>query len=186
MRQVKADRTKRIGFSGHINKNCWLAKELNYSPAKRCQYCDLDFHHCPLFQYLIISLILIFFALTVCFFAEGKILNSVLISILALVFVYGYFFNKNTERLVEISFKEKKAIEALEKEKKSLEIKVKARTKELKEFTESLDKQVKERTKELQQKLEELEKMNKLMTDREMRMIELKKEIKKLKKVSKT
>lgn len=71
---------------------------------------------------------------------------------------------------------------ALEEAKTVLEIKVKARTRELKELTEGLDEQVKERTKELQERVAELERFQKLVVGRELKMIELKKEIKKLKK----
>jgi methyl-accepting chemotaxis protein len=70
---------------------------------------------------------------------------------------------------------------ALEEAKASLEIKVEARTKELKELAESLDVKVKERTKELQEKMEELERFQRIAIGREQRMIELKEEIKKLK-----
>jgi len=62
-----------------------------------------------------------------------------------------------------------------------LEIKVRARTRELKELTENLDEQVREKTRELQKKLEELEKFHRLTIGRELKMIELKEEIKKLK-----
>jgi methyl-accepting chemotaxis protein len=70
---------------------------------------------------------------------------------------------------------------ALEEAKTALEIKVVARTKELKELAESLEDQVKERTKELQLRIEELEKFRELTIGRELKMIELKKEIEKLK-----
>jgi hypothetical protein len=63
-----------------------------------------------------------------------------------------------------------------------LEVKVKERTKELKELAVSLDKQVKEKTREIQEKMEELEKFNKLAIGRELRMIEIKKELEELKK----
>lgn len=53
--------------------------------------------------------------------------------------------------------------------------------KELKKWGESLDKKVNEKTKELQEKVEELEKFNKFSIDRELKMIELKKEIEDLK-----
>jgi HAMP domain-containing protein len=71
--------------------------------------------------------------------------------------------------------------EELEDQKRILEIRVEAKTKVLKEFAESLDEQVKEKTKNLQEKLEELEKFHKITIGREIKMIELKKEIEELK-----
>ncbi len=69
-----------------------------------------------------------------------------------------------------------------------LEIKVKARTEELEELTKTLDKRVDQRTKELgesekilQNRVNELEKLHKLTIGRELKMLELKKEIKILK-----
>jgi len=50
-----------------------------------------------------------------------------------------------------------------------------------KKFQEELERQVAERTKELQGKIEELEKINRLTVGRELKMIELKEEIAKLK-----
>ena len=69
---------------------------------------------------------------------------------------------------------------ALEEAKTVLEIKVQARTKELKELVEKQEEIIKERTKELQQKIEELEKFQKLAVGRELKMVELKKRIKEL------
>jgi len=74
----------------------------------------------------------------------------------------------------------------IETARTTLEIKVKARTEELEELAESLDEKVKEKTKELQERLEELEKFHRLAVGRELRMINLKKEIKKLKEELKT
>jgi len=70
---------------------------------------------------------------------------------------------------------------ALEESKAVLEIKVAAKTKELKELAQSLDEKVKEKTKELQARVEELERFHHLTVGRELKMIELKEEIKKLK-----
>jgi hypothetical protein len=77
----------------------------------------------------------------------------------------------------------------LEEAKTVLEIKVAARTKELRDLAESLEEKVKERTKELQEKtielqkrVAELEEFHRLTVGRELKMIELKEEIERLKK----
>ena len=70
---------------------------------------------------------------------------------------------------------------ALEEAKGSLEAKVRERTRELQELTDFLEEQVKERTQELQGKITELEKFQTLAVGRELKMIELKNEIKKFK-----
>lgn len=63
-----------------------------------------------------------------------------------------------------------------------MEIKVKARTRELQELNKTLEKQVGDRTKELKKRLDELERFNKAVVGRELKMIELKKELKRLNK----
>ncbi|GEM_PF-2495143 len=83
-------------------------------------------------------------------------------------------FNQMTESLKE-SRKE------LEKARDVLEIRVAARTRELKEFAEGLEENIKLRTKELQERIDELESFHKLTVGRELKMIELKKEIESLK-----
>jgi uncharacterized protein YigA (DUF484 family) len=70
----------------------------------------------------------------------------------------------------------------LEEAKAVLEIKVAARTRELKEWVERQEEIIKERTKELQEKIADLERFQKLAVGRELKMIKLKKEIERLKK----
>jgi C4-dicarboxylate-specific signal transduction histidine kinase len=69
-----------------------------------------------------------------------------------------------------------------------LEIKVKARTEELEELTKTLDQKVGQRTQEveeskkiLEKRVDELERLHNLTVGRELKMLELKKEIKILK-----
>ena len=83
-------------------------------------------------------------------------------------------FNQMTENL-------QKSYSALEEARTVLEIKVQARTKELKELAEQREIIIKERTKELQERVKELERFHRLAVGRELKMIELKEEIKKLK-----
>ncbi|MBI4359158.1 MAG: hypothetical protein HY577_01030 [Candidatus Nealsonbacteria bacterium] len=71
----------------------------------------------------------------------------------------------------------KKTKQELEEAKAVLEIRVEERTKQLQDLTKSLEEKIEERTKELQEKLEDLGRFNKLVVDRELRMIELKKEL---------
>lgn len=71
---------------------------------------------------------------------------------------------------------------ALEEAKTVLEIKVQARTRELRELVEHQEEVIKERTRKIQEKMEELEKFHRLVVGRELKMIQLKEEIEKLKK----
>ncbi len=71
----------------------------------------------------------------------------------------------------------KEAKEALEDEKMILEVRVKARTKELEELAQGLEEKVKERTKELQGRIDQLERFHQLTVGREIKMMELKKEL---------
>jgi hypothetical protein len=67
-----------------------------------------------------------------------------------------------------------------EEARMALEIKISARTRELKELADNLENKVRGRTQELRNKIEELEKFNKLSIGRELKMVELKEEIKSL------
>ena len=81
--------------------------------------------------------------------------------------------------------KKLKKIEENRQEMESvLAIRIKARTRELESQAANLENEVQARTKELQEKIKELEKFNKLSVGRELKMIELKEEIKKLKRES--
>ena len=102
---------------------------------------------------------------------------------------------KTKEEIIEEKSEEARSIELLlirgknaisngdlKEAKTVLEIKVQARTKELQELAERQEELVKQRTEELQQKLMEMERFEKLAVGRELKMIELKKEIKELEK----
>ncbi|MBU4274419.1 HAMP domain-containing histidine kinase [Patescibacteria group bacterium] len=129
-----------IGKPEYINENCWLTRNLNYFPAPRCRYCELKFRDCLFYQYLITSLILTFSIFVLSFLIEGKISKLVIISVFILVIVYGRFFNKSTEKIIEAYFAQRKAKEALEELAKGLENQVEQRTKELKEAYGKLEK----------------------------------------------
>lgn len=91
---------------------------------------------------------------------------------------------KVKERTKELEKKTSELIKAqmnLEEAKNVLEIKVKARTRELNELNKTLEEKVKERTAELQERINELNRFFKLMVGRELRMVELKEEINRLK-----
>ncbi len=80
---------------------------------------------------------------------------------------------KREAEMVEL----KKTKKELEEAKSVLEIKVKERTGQLEELAKSLEAKVKERTRELQEKMTELERFNRLAVGREIKMVELKKEL---------
>ena len=174
--------SNKIGGSNYVNKNCWLVSALGYPSLKRCWYCRLKFRACPFFEFLIISVILVSIVIGAAFFLEQRISRIVIISLFLQVPIYGFFFNRNTEAIIESNFVEIEAKRELEKAKRSLEKKVQQRTKELKELTKNLDQKVKEKTQELQSKLEELEKFEKVTVDRELKMIKMKKTLKRLEK----
>ena len=106
--QVKIE----AGEEGYVNQNCWLARNTGYPPSKRCQYCVLGFNQCLFSRYLLVSAVLVSLLLGVAYFVDGTVSKTLIVSIFVLVIVYGYFFNKSTENIVEANFSEKKAKEA--------------------------------------------------------------------------
>lgn len=69
----------------------------------------------------------------------------------------------------------------LEKAKSGLEVQVAERTRELQTLNKNLEQEVAKRTKDLQDKLIELERFNKVAVGRELKMVELKEEVERLK-----
>jgi signal transduction histidine kinase len=128
---VKPQVETKVGDAGYINKDCWLAKNLNYPPSSRCQSCESKFYNCLFFHYLIVSLILVIVIFALFFFIEGKISKLVIISVFLLILIYGYFFNKNTEKIIQANFAQKKAKEALQRLTNDLKQKVNDAVKEL-------------------------------------------------------
>ena len=93
------------------------------------------------------------------------------------------------EQINEMIFHLKVAKDILEEEKNVLEIRVRARTRELQELAQQLEQlnkeleeKVKERTRELQKRVEELEKFHKLTVGRELKMREMKQKIEEMEK----
>jgi len=138
---------KKVGNTGCVNKNCWLAKTLNYPPYDRCQYCESKFHHCLFLHYQVISLVLITFFLVLFFLVEGRISELVIGCIFTLVIIYGYFINKSTEKIVKANFSQKEAKMALE------------------ELTEKLEERVDKQTEDIRQKSRYLQELLDMKTD---------------------
>lgn len=101
---------------------------------------------------------------------------------LIVVAVSLYFIQSDIGNFVDVLRQErKKALEAYQKAKDMesvLEVKVKARTKELVDLTEKQEDIIEERTGELKKKIVELEKIQRFMVGRELKMVDLKKQIK--------
>jgi len=124
------------------------------------------------------------------FMTRGKLIGFTFYMATAVVYssVLSGLFRKREKTLRdqrnELSVKTQtltKLMKELEEAKTSLEIKVKEKTQQLRTIMEGLEGKVQERTKELESKVEELEKFQRLTIGREVAMVELKKEIKKLK-----
>jgi len=107
-KEVRESTKPKIGTREYLNKRCWLARNLKISPAQRCWYCVLTFRGCPLVPYLFLSLVFILGSLGILLITEGKISRPVVAIVLTIVFGYGYFSNRITERLIKANFLERK------------------------------------------------------------------------------
>lgn len=113
---------------------------------------------------------------------QNPIYILIQISVLTIIFLfvsqnYGTLANSLKKKQGELM----KAHARIEEAKNILEIKVKARTKELQALTGKQERVIEEKTRDLQERVDQLERIHRLSVGRELKMIELKKEIKKLK-----
>jgi len=127
------------------------------------------------------------------FVIETSFFTKVVLAFVFLTFLFiGYSLIKYARQRIKaeemLEEKINQRTKELEEAKSILEIKVKARTKELEELAASLDDKVAQKTVELEKnketlekRVDELEKFHKLAVGRELRMLELKKEIEQLK-----
>src|SRR4030042_2027762 len=128
-----------IGNYSYLNKRCWLVKNLNYAPYKRCQYCEFKFRNCLFLQYQIISLL--FFSLSLflsLLLFEKTISILMIVAVFVLIIVYGYFFNTSTEKIIKTNFFLKKTKNDLKNLSDNLEDKVKEQTQGIKELADNL------------------------------------------------
>lgn len=132
--------TTQAGETGYLNNRCWLVKNLKSAPYRRCRHCRFRFRNCLFLHYQIISAILIAVFLSLFFFIEGTISTLVAVSIFSIVIVYGYFFNRSTEKIIEANFEQAKAKDALQELTRTLEKRVSEQTKDLKAQTVHLKK----------------------------------------------
>lgn len=135
---MKPKRNRKLGEKSYLNRQCWLAGTLGYSPAPRCRYCQLKFRECLFSQHLVVSLLLAAFLIGLSLIMEGRVSRLIVVAVFTLILVYGYFFSKSTERMIKMNYAEKKAKEALSKLNAELESRVDQRTDQLKQAYEEL------------------------------------------------
>ncbi|MFH1773214.1 MAG: HAMP domain-containing sensor histidine kinase [Patescibacteria group bacterium] len=138
---------KKLGGGNYLNKNCWLIKNLNYAPYKRCQYCELKFRNCFFLQYQVVSLFLMFLFFSTFLLVEKRLSLLAITTVFTFVIVYGYFFNKSTESIIKTNFFLKKT------------------KNDLKDLTDNLEKKVDEQTRNIKEKNIKLEKLLKVQSE---------------------
>lgn len=147
-----------VGESNYLNKNCWLVKNLNYAPYKRCQYCESKFDKCLFMQYQVISFILIVLSFSLFLFVERRLSFVAIVMVFLFVVVFGYYFNSSTEKIIRSIFSIKKTKTILKELTDNLESKVKEQTKDISKKNADLEKQAHQLEKD-KKELVELDRM---------------------------
>lgn len=160
----------------------------------------------PLFANLVQTIVLLFFAFLVTnvvnwivFYGEGEAVDYYETGIIFLAFLFHIgialvikIFQRDYQKeLNNVQIIQKELVATNEKmqeeikDKETLQNKLQQRTNQLEEIKKNLQKTVEAQTKKLQEELDQNKKINQITIDRELKMIELKKEIRDLKKGSK-
>jgi len=154
-----------------------VAISSNYSPE--------DIKNALIYVSVVAALTLIYVVIVTVFFSRNLIYPLKKIILWADKIIKGETREEisliTNDEFTEVIEYLKQMQEKLENASASLEIKIKARTKELEELTEQQEETIQERIKEIQKRAEELERFQRLTVGRELKMIEFKREIKRLK-----
>jgi len=149
---------KEIGDSCYLNKNCWLVRNLNYAPYKRCQYCEFKFRKCLFLEFQVISFVLIVLSFSLFLIVEKRLSTLAIATVFVFIIVYGYFFNGSTEKIIKSNFSLKKAKSILKELTDNLENKVIEQTNDIREKNRDLEKQARQLEKD-KKDLVELDRM---------------------------
>lgn len=159
--------------------NIWLSKKRGILLAIYASFCYAGI---GLLEYFGIIPPQAFFYVSPELYQDSFYLLTTIVVGSLVVFPYiAYMVNMFSDLLKKRNDKLVKTYAQLKDTKETLEVRVKARTRELEEASQSLEQKIVERTKELEEKVKELEKFQKFTVDREVKMVELKNELKKLK-----